>query len=187
MFLSPRRALAGLFGLTACCLLRKGQGQQCALEPSRLNDRQIYRIGVLANRGIETAYKDFNRTAEYLTRSIGDDFDPPISFEIAPVAFGKEGVIDRFTSGQYDFVFANPTVASCVDSEVGTHAIASMIARRRVNSNNYDLTEFGGVIFARADNDEVNSIYDIVGKRTACISITGLGRYVGEEHHINTI
>lgn len=172
---SPPRLLVWGFHIVLFGTTIVAQNDQCSIEPIGVK-QTLYVIGVLANRGVETAFLDYNATAEYLTRSIGDDFDPPIRFEIAPVAFGKEGVIDRFTSGHYDFVFANPTISSCVDSEIGTNSIASMIARRRVNENVYDLTTFGGVIFTRADNDDINSLHDIVGKRTACISITGLGR-----------
>jgi ABC-type phosphate/phosphonate transport system substrate-binding protein len=44
-----------------------------------------------------------------------------------------------------------------------------------VGGEDFSLTQFGGVIFTRADNDEVNEIEDIKGKRVATVSITGLG------------
>lgn len=47
--------------------------------------------------------------------------------------------------------------------------------RRTVNGQVYTLEQFGGVIFSRADNDEVQTIEDIRGKRVASVSITGLG------------
>lgn len=152
------------------------QLSQCDLGPVTNSGKQVYKLGVLAIRGAESAYNDFNATAEYLTQSIGTELDPPVSFEIVPVVFGEHSPIDQFTSGLYDFVFANPSISSCVDTEIGTNSLVSMISRRNVNSKQYELSKFGGVIFARADNDDVNSIYDIVGKRTACVSITGLGR-----------
>jgi hypothetical protein len=47
-----------------------------------------------------------------------------------------------------------------------------------VNGRVYDLTEFGGVIFARSDNEEINDIVDLKDKRIGVVSIAGMGRYV---------
>lgn len=158
------------------CTFALVEGQQCDLVPLPSAEKQVYKLGVLANRGIETAYNEFNGTARYLTESIGYDFEPPITFEIAPVPFGSIDVVDRFVTGDFDFVMANPSISSCIDSEIGTSSLASMISTRTSNSQSYELSQFGGVIFTRASNDEINTIYDLVDTVVACISLTGLGR-----------
>ena len=54
-------------------------------------------------------------------------------------------------------------------------AAVTMQSRRTVNGNVYSLEQFGGVIFTKADNDEIQSVEDIRGKRVGAVSITGLG------------
>jgi hypothetical protein len=135
-------------------------------------EQSVYRVGVMAIRGIETAFDEFSQTfSNYLSLTVGNRFDPPISFETVPVAFTD--IVDRLST--YDFVYANPSVFSCIESEVGANSLVSQIALRTVGGEKYSHTQFGGVIFTRADNDQVNRIEDIKGKRVATVSITGLG------------
>ena len=150
--------------------------QQCAIQikPAPLG-KTMYRVGILANRGIETVYKEWNATSEYLTKTAGTLFDPPISFESVPVVF-DDNVLDELASGKYDFIFANPTITSCVSSEVGSQSLNTLVAKRNVGGSTYDLSNFGGVIITQANNDEVNTIQDLKDKRIGLISISGLGR-----------
>lgn len=156
---------------------------QCVTAPLKdeTTDQLVYRIGFLAIRGPESTYNEYNRTADYLTQTAGKQFDPPITFENVPVVFGEsQGVIEKYLSGRYDFVYANPSLATCVASEGGLNYLASVISRRKVAGQVYHLTRFGGVLFTQADNDDISSISDIKGKRTACVSLNGLGRYVSD-------
>ncbi|KAL3935236.1 MAG: hypothetical protein SGARI_003060 [Bacillariaceae sp.] len=74
-----------------------------------------------------------------------------------------------------DFIYVNPSAYSCIESEYTSHSLASQISRRNIHGSTYDLQMFGGVIMARSDNDLVNTIEDIKGKRVAAASISGLG------------
>jgi serine/threonine protein kinase len=140
-----------------------------------------YRVGVLAIRGEEAAYAEFNKTfSEYLTMTAGQRFDRTLTFKMVPLDFirlfsdvelatetnGAEGV---------DFIYVNPSAFSCIESEYGANTLVSQVSRRVVEDKVYLLTKFGGVIFARADNDEINEIEDIRGKIVACADISGLG------------
>jgi len=137
--------------------------------------KNVYKIGVLANRGVDKAIQEFNETfATYLTTMVGPTFDPPVSFEMEPVTFGTVSAIDKFEQG-FDFMFANPSVFSCVESEVGATSLLTFISRRVVKKEAHLLTKFGGVVVARSDNDEVNSLRDVPGKIVGTISISGLG------------
>ena len=144
----------------------------------RPSPQETYRLGVLAIRSLETSLAEMNATTEYLTKTAGIMFDPPIKFETVPVTFTGD-VVDEFEkSGNYDFVHANPTLYSCISSEIGAHSLVTKISKRNVGGKTYELTRFGGVIVTQADNDAIKTIHDIKDKRVGLVSLTGLGRYV---------
>jgi Protein tyrosine and serine/threonine kinase/ABC transporter, phosphonate, periplasmic substrate-binding protein len=62
-----------------------------------------------------------------------------------------------------------------MEVEIHANSLVSQISRREVNGAVYDLTEFGGVIFTRSDNEEINDIVDLKNKRIGVVSIAGLG------------
>lgn len=136
------------------------------------NKKTTYTIGVLANRGEETAYAEYNATfADYLSLVTDSRFDPAIDFRMEAVPFAA--AVDSMS--QLDLVFSNPSVQSCVQSEVGASPLVTQIASRNVAGQVYELTQFGGVIFTAANNTDIQSIADIRGKRIATVSLTGLG------------
>ncbi|CAB9508917.1 Receptor-type guanylate cyclase gcy [Seminavis robusta] len=133
--------------------------------------KDVYTVGVLANRGIETAYNDFNTTFHsYLTATAGQALGG-VRFEMRPVKF-KTIFQDALT---VDFVYSNPSAYSCIESEFGAQPLASQVSRRKIGGHVYDLPMFGGLILVRADNDQINSITDLRDKIVACISVNGLG------------
>ena len=145
---------------------------QCAVADKPAPQQRVYRVGVMAIRGIETALAEFDRTfGDYLSYAAGRQFDPPIAFETVPVNFGD--IVDELS--RMDFVFANPSVFSCIESEVGANSLVSQISQKNVNGNEFNLIQFGGVIFTKAENNGINSIEDIKGKRVVTAGITGLG------------
>jgi hypothetical protein len=109
--------------------------------------KELYTVGVLAFRGADAAYNEFNRTfSDYLTVTSGQRFDPPIRFEMKPLNF-----IDLFVDTEaalVDFIYVNPSASSCIESEYRAHSLVSQISRRLVGSNTYDLQKLGGVITA---------------------------------------
>jgi ABC transporter, phosphonate, periplasmic substrate-binding protein len=62
-----------------------------------------------------------------------------------------------------------------LEAEIHANSLVSQISRREVNGAVYNLTEFGGVIFTRSDNEAINDIVDLKGKRIGVVSIAGLG------------
>jgi len=133
----------------------------------------IYRVGVLANQGTDAAYEEFHSTFEdYLTQTAGRRFDPPITFEMRALSLGT--VFQDLSTYNIDFVYANPSVFSCVESEYGAQSLVSQISRRVVNGHVHDLTQFGGVIVTLA-NSTVHELKDVQDKVVAAASISGLG------------
>lgn len=134
--------------------------------------RTKYRIGFL-ERGVDTSFDEYNATTEYLTKTAGALFSPPLTFETVPVKL-DERVIDAFS--EFDFMFANPTIFSCLASESGAKSLVTQVSRREVNGETFELTKFGGVIITLADNNEVLSIKDLANKSIGLSSINGIGR-----------
>eukprot|EP00594_Rhizosolenia_setigera_P005967 CAMPEP_0178950414 /NCGR_PEP_ID=MMETSP0789-20121207/6639_1 /TAXON_ID=3005 /ORGANISM="Rhizosolenia setigera, Strain CCMP 1694" /LENGTH=1268 /DNA_ID=CAMNT_0020631137 /DNA_START=75 /DNA_END=3882 /DNA_ORIENTATION=- len=146
---------------------------QCSpgLIPRPEQDKDIYKIGVLAIRGPDAARSEFGKTfGDYLTQTAGKRFDPPITFALEPLNF-----IQLFSYVEDGTIYiVNPSAYSCIESQYGAYSLVSQISRRKVGGEVHHLTKFGGVIFTLADSD-VNSIEDIKGKSVAAASISGLG------------
>lgn len=137
-------------------------------DPSR--HKRVYTVGVLAIRGVDAAYKEFNKTfSDYLTATAGQQFDQPIEFQMKPLKF-----LELFPP-DVDYIYVNPSAFSCIESEFKAHSLVSQISRRKVGGQTFDLKKFGGVIIAKADNDEIQTIHDLKDKVVAAASISGLG------------
>jgi ABC-type phosphate/phosphonate transport system substrate-binding protein len=117
----------------------------------------VYTVAVLAKNGSVTA---------------GQQFDSPIQFKMIP-SFAT--MFSGVEQGLIDFVWVNPGQFSCIESEFEAYSLVSQVSRRVVGGEVYNLKKFGGVIMTRADNDDVETIYDLKGKVVAAASITGLG------------
>jgi len=150
--------------------------QQCSAplkQWSASEHKDVYRVGVLAIRGFDAAYREFNTTfADYLTATAGTSFDRPVRFELKPLNFTS--LFTDTEEVEVDFIYVNPSAFSCIESEFGANSLVSQISLRKVGGKSFDLTQFGGVIFSRADSG-VSTIEDIKDKSVACASISGLG------------
>jgi len=136
--------------------------------------KSVYKVGVLAIRGKESAYKEFNKTfSDFLSETAGQRFDPPIAFEMVPLDFVS--LFEDTDSGNVDFLYVNPSAFSCIESEHDARSLVSQISLRNVQGNSYNLRRFGGVIITRADNHNIHSIHDLRDKVIAAASISGLG------------
>ena len=130
-----------------------------------------YRIAVDAVRGIEASMNYFNATfSEYLTATAGKRFDPPIHFEL--VALNYTGFLDAVLSAQVDLTYSNPGSASCVSIEADGYPIATTISRVATRGIEYELDVYGGVIFTKATNEEINTITDLKDKIIGAGDIT---------------
>ena len=138
--------------------------------------KTTYTIGVLAIRGDEAAYEEFNTTFNtYLTEAVGKQrfTNPSIEFVMKPLNF-----LTLFTdteTSQVDFIYVNPSAFSCIESEYGASSLASQVSHRKVFGVNYYLKQFGGVIMTLANRTDIMDITDLRGKRIAAASISGLG------------
>jgi two-component system, LuxR family, sensor histidine kinase TtrS len=125
-----------------------------------LASQPVVRIAVLAHRGEEAALKNWQATADYLTRAI-----PTHRFAIVPLMNATLGPM--VAAQKVDFVLTNPGSYVSLESQYG---VTRMLTMRSVRQGR-TYTEFGAVIFARADRDDIRSLADLKGK-----SFMGVGK-----------
>ena len=113
---------------------------------------------------------------DYLTKYVGQQFDPPISFR-------------RFTANEYliwpreeaqafgyDFMVAHPYASSCYQSEGQAVSLATQL---NINYNpqtdqSYNLTKYGATLYVLANRTDIQTLQDIKGKKIGTNKITNL-------------
>jgi len=127
------------------------------------------KIGVLAKRGKEATLDRWNSLANYLNDEL-DYYD----FEIVPLEFNE--MQDIVKNKGVDFVITNTMYYVLLENEYGISRIATLV--NSDDLNNYDLKEFGGVIFTKRSNTEINTIKDIEDKKVGAVSELSFGGWV---------
>ncbi len=137
----------------------------CQLEPSGAQDTAVD-IGVLAFRGDAAAVRMWTSTASYLTRRI-----PAHAFRVVPLDL--KGMRDHVRDGKLDFVLTNTGNYVDLEARFGITRIATLKNLRQGNA----YTQFGAVIFTRADHPAVNSIADLGGHTFMAVSRDAFGGF----------
>mgnify|MGYP003868245177 CR=1 FL=1 len=121
------------------------------------HEKTVFRVGVRSLRGEGETEKVYNQLfVEYLTKTAGNRFDPPISFEIVPLTF--EELMNATAHEEIDFFFANPSIFSCIGTEMGAIALATVNSRVKVRGRVFNLDVYGGVMFTKYDRDDIKEI-----------------------------
>lgn len=125
------------------------------------------KIGVLAKRGHEHTLKRWEPTAAYLTRAI-----PDRRFEIIPLDF--EAVRLAAMSQSIDFLITNSGYFVSLLPDYGLSRIATLA------NLHGDIPQhvFGGVIFTRADQANINNLQDLTGKSFWAVDRNSLGGWL---------
>lgn len=131
--------------------------------PPALTQTQI-KIGVLANMGTEETLSCWNPTAHYLTAEI-----PQRSFAIFPL--GYDSLRKVVESGEVDFVITNPSDYVELESAYGTTRIATL----KMLFHGAPLKMYGGVIFTRAERNDITDLSHIEGKKFMAVEKGSLG------------
>jgi two-component system sensor histidine kinase TtrS len=122
------------------------------------------RIGVLANRGDETAVREWGPTAEYLNKKLA-----PIRFIIVPFAYNE--TIDAARERKVSFITANPSVYTYLEY----YGYAQRIATLQVPGDPDPQSLFGGVIFTSINRTDINTLQDLKGKHFFAVDPESLG------------
>ncbi|MBI4807286.1 MAG: PhnD/SsuA/transferrin family substrate-binding protein [Desulfovibrio sp.] len=125
------------------------------------------RLGVLANRGDELALQEYQPLATYLTGVL-----PGLEFSVIPIPFTD---IDKaVASTEVDFIIVNPALYVQLERRHGVMRIATMNNQAGGRTS----MRFGGVVFTRASNQQINSLEDLKGKRVAAVHPYSMGGWL---------
>jgi len=124
-------------------------------------------IGVLAKRGDAKAEQRWAPLADYLTQRI-----PGHSFRIITLRFDE--IAGSLKMSQVDFLLVNSGIY--VENEAAFHL--KCIATLRNKCGEQSTTQFGGVLFTRADREDIRTIADLKGRTFAAVDETSLGGWI---------
>lgn len=125
---------------------------------------EVVRIGVLVNRNREDIIKRWTPTAEYLTGQV-----PGYTFIIVPLDFQQ--IVPAVDRGEVDFVLANSSIYVELEFRYGATRIATLKDLGFKGSR----SSFGGVVFCRANRNDIRELGDLRGKSFAAVDETSLG------------
>ena len=137
-----------------------------AAAQDRDRDPRDIRIGVLSHRGDARTERAWAPTADYLSDAL-----PSHRFVIVPLRF--DAVEAAVADEAVDFLLVNPGVYVGLELRHGVSRIATMRSRSGDSQHNV----FGGVIFTRADRNDINSLADLAGKHVMAVAPTSLGGF----------
>lgn len=124
-------------------------------------------IGVLSHRGDEATLFHWSGTADYLSSVL-----PEYHFRIKPLDF--EEVDAAVGNGTVDFILVNPAIYVNLEVRHRVSRIATM--KNRWGDEAYNT--FGGVIFARAERYDLNTLADLKGGTLMAVNESSLGGYM---------
>jgi len=122
------------------------------------------RIGVLANRGVQKCFEEWEPTASYLAQNLF-----PLKFEIIPLGFNE--IITAVRERRVSYVVANSSYYALLEY----HGLAHRIATLQVPGTREPLSCFGGVIFTRADRSDIVHLRDLRRMRFAAVDSNSMG------------
>lgn len=137
---------------------------QAQESPKATSQKTVLKIGILAKRGADKAVSQWQPLAEYLSKKI-----PDYSFQIVPLDF--EEIYQATEESSIDFVIANSGMYVDFEAEYGANRIATLKNLRLGKP----YTLFGGVIFTKADRQDIDDLTDLKGKTFMAVNPTSLG------------
>ena len=123
-------------------------------------------IGVETIRAPQQTLAFWKPTADYLTRAV-----PGYRFRIEPL--DATDLSAAVAQDKLDFILTNPSHYVYLEAKHRITRIATLV--RTVEG--YPLKEFGGVIFVRADRENMRSLYDLKHRKIAAAGANWLGAY----------
>jgi len=128
------------------------------------SDSPTVRIGVLANRGPDICLSQWALTAQYLSEKV-----PGRVFQIIPVDFKQ--IYSVVENGEVEFILTNPSFYVELEHGFRVNRIATLKARHTSGTN----IDFAGVIFTRADRNDLRTLKELKGKRFIAVDESSLG------------
>lgn len=134
-------------------------------------------IGVLAFRSKPETLREWQPLAQYLNTKISSH-----RFIIRPLSYAEFN--QAAASDELDFMFTNPEHYIYLSAKYDASRMATLI---RANVSGKELTQFGGVIIARSNRHDIQSLADIKGKNIAAVDELSLGGYLAQRVVLNGV
>lgn len=142
--------------------------------PMWTDSGKVVKVGVLSFQAKEVTLMQWQPTINYLSTTI-DDY----TFELTPLHLPE--LEEAIKQQKVDFILLSSE--EYVKLEHRYH-LNSIVTLTRLEQNNA-LNHFGGVIFTRADREQMNTLYDVKGKHFLAVSKDALDGFLGawEQFH----
>ncbi|CAM9365902.1 unnamed protein product, partial [Discosporangium mesarthrocarpum] len=105
----------------------------------------------------------------FLNETVGVQLN--ISFDIVPLGFDE--IPHAVGNRTIDFLFTNPSMYNCMDSEF---LLSPMVSLRNLQLGE-ELNKFGGVVITASGRTGITSLYDLKDQVVEGVSISGLGAF----------
>lgn len=134
---------------------------------ARAVPEQSVKIGVLAKLGKKTCQAKWQNTAAYLAASL----EVPdvqlfcLDFQELPVSVAND---------ELDFTITNPAIYVQLEYNYGATRLATLKNKRSRSA----YTRFGGVIFKRADREDLTSVQQLKGKKFMAVAGNSFGGWL---------
>jgi polar amino acid transport system substrate-binding protein len=149
-------------------LLDKVDSLTTFVDPLNLNRTEV-KIGVLAGRGIGATLKRWTPLINYLNTKLDNYY-----FTVVPLDFNQISV--DVANNKIDFFITNTLNYVQIEHLYGASRIATLL--NNDSSTQDKFSEYGGVIFTKVDNQDINSIEDIKGKSFAAVDKHSFGGWI---------
>lgn len=157
---SPNRSALSLLLLAILVL---APHLAAALVENAAGEKEIH-ISVLADKSLEQSMAKWGPTADYLTEHI-----PGYRFKMFPYRWTE--IHEEVAAGQSDFVLCNPGMYVEFEVQSRFRRIATVMNLRLGKA----YTEFGALLFTRADRSDIKTVHDLKGKHLAAVNETAFG------------
>lgn len=141
------------------------QSVQAVRQSAVREESIVYTIGVAANRGKDEAFSRWKHTARYLSREVGG-----ASFMIIPLDFAE--IFSSAERGELDFLILNPAIFVKLQEQFDYQAVATL--KREIGSKGV-FSVLGGVLFTRAERQDINQLEDLRGQTFLAVDERSFG------------
>ncbi len=147
-------------------LILFGSAAFCAQAPD--DGKRTVKIGILAFRPKAETVENWQPFADYLNTKI-----PKYKFVVK--AYNLPEIDEVVRAKEVDFMFTNPEQYVVLQHRYELSSIGSLI---RITKDGQEINKFGGVIFTKKSNVNINKISDLKGKKIATVGVDSLGSYM---------
>lgn len=136
--------------------------------PATAATNEVVNIGILAIRSKTEMTERWQPLADYLSSKVPGGYQ----FQVVPLDHVQ--LPKAIQRNELKFILTNPAYYIELRSR---YALSSPLATLIDYNKTYPVATYGGVIFTRAERNDINSLVDLRGKKIAIVSPESLGGY----------